>query len=178
MITNFGQQNSNLKLFFENYLVKSICIRSFSGRIFPHSDWIRRIQSKRRKIRTRKIPNTNTFHAVNISEARSPHETTMCPKCLIWMICRRFNPFHATDLFWYPLKILENQRFSDVFRGYQKRSAAWNALITTELNIYMKEVFDWYTATKQLWMNKYWKKMGQALFTIKNIGILVVEYLR
>ena len=178
MITNFGQQNSNLKLFFENYLVKSICIRSFSGRIFPHSDWIRRIQSKRRKIRTRKIPNTNTFHAVNISEARSPHETTMCPKCLIWMICRRFNPFHATDLFWYPLKILENQRFSDVFRGYQKRSAAWNALITTELNIYMKEVFDWYTATKPLWMNKYWKKMGQALFTIKNIGILVVEYLR
>ena len=36
------------------------------------------------------------------------------------------NPFHATDLFWYPLKTSENQRFSDVFRGYQKRSVAWN----------------------------------------------------
>ena len=29
-----------------------------------------------------------------------------------------FNPFHATDVFWYPLKTSENQRFSDVFRGY------------------------------------------------------------
>ena len=33
-----------------------------------------------------------------------------------------------TDLFWYTLKTLENQRFSDVFRGYQKRSKAWNGL--------------------------------------------------
>ena len=40
-----------------------------------------------------------------------------------------FNPFHATDLFWYPLKISENQRFSDVFRGYQKRSVTWNGLM-------------------------------------------------
>ena len=38
------------------------------------------------------------------------------------------NPFHATKLFWYPLKTSENQRFSDVFRGYQKRSVAWNGL--------------------------------------------------
>ena len=33
------------------------------------------------------------------------------------------NPFHATDLFWYPLKTSENQRFSG---GYQKISVAWN----------------------------------------------------
>ena len=38
------------------------------------------------------------------------------------------NPFYATDLFWYPLKTSENQRFSDVFRGYQKRPVAWNGL--------------------------------------------------
>ena len=31
------------------------------------------------------------------------------------------NPFHATDLFPYPLKT-ENQSFFDVFRGYRKRS--------------------------------------------------------
>ena len=36
------------------------------------------------------------------------------------------NPFHATDFFWYPLKTSENQRFFDVFRGYQERSMAWN----------------------------------------------------
>ena len=41
----------------------------------------------------------------------------------------QLNPFHVTDLFWYPLKTSENQRFSDVFRGYQKRSVTWNGLI-------------------------------------------------
>ena len=38
------------------------------------------------------------------------------------------NPFHATGLFWYPLKTSENLWFSDVFRGYQKRSVVWNGL--------------------------------------------------
>ena len=38
------------------------------------------------------------------------------------------NPFHATDLFWYPLKTSETQRFSDVFRGYQKSSVTWNGV--------------------------------------------------
>ena len=31
------------------------------------------------------------------------------------------NPFHATDLFLYLLKTLENLWFSDVFRGHRKR---------------------------------------------------------
>ena len=33
------------------------------------------------------------------------------------------NPFHTTCLFLYPLKTLENERYSDsdVFRGYRKR---------------------------------------------------------
>ena len=38
------------------------------------------------------------------------------------------NPFHATDLVWYPLKTSENLWVSDIFRGYQKRSVAWNGL--------------------------------------------------
>ena len=42
------------------------------------------------------------------------------------------NPFDATDLFWNLLKTSENQRFSDVFRDYQKRSAAWNGLKVAE----------------------------------------------
>ena len=37
-------------------------------------------------------------------------------------------PFHATDLFWYPLKTSENQGFFYVLRAYQKRSVAWNGL--------------------------------------------------
>ena len=38
------------------------------------------------------------------------------------------NPFHANDLFWCPLKTSENLWFSNVFRGYQKRSVTWNGL--------------------------------------------------
>ena len=34
------------------------------------------------------------------------------------------NQFHTACLFVYPLKTLENQRFSDVFRGYRKRPVA------------------------------------------------------
>ena len=40
----------------------------------------------------------------------------------------KFNPFHATDRFWYHLKKSENLRFFYVFWGYQKRSVAWNWL--------------------------------------------------
>ena len=42
------------------------------------------------------------------------------------------NPFHITDLFWYPLKTSENLWFSYVFRGYQRWSVAWNGLIIVE----------------------------------------------
>ena len=41
-----------------------------------------------------------------------------------------FNPFHEAILFLYPLKILENQKFADVFRGYRKRSITWSLLST------------------------------------------------
>ena len=43
---------------------------------------------------------------------------------IIKILENRINPFHANDLFWYPLKTLENQRFSDIFRRYQKGSVA------------------------------------------------------
>ena len=45
------------------------------------------------------------------------------------------NPFIATMIFLYPLKTSENQRFSDVFRGYRKRQVAWNELISSSVNI-------------------------------------------
>ena len=63
----------------------------FLVRIFPHSDWIRRerIQSECGKIRTRKTPNTDTFHAVSMLQ---------------------LNPFLANVPILYPLKT-ENQRW-------------------------------------------------------------------
>ena len=44
------------------------------------------------------------------------------PRSRIRIVFDYLNPFHATDLFWYPLKTSENLWFSDVFRGCQKRS--------------------------------------------------------
>ena len=41
------------------------------------------------------------------------------------------NQFHVAGLFFYPLKTSENQRFSDVFKGYRKKLMAWNGLRTT-----------------------------------------------
>ena len=52
--------------------------------------------------------------------------------------------FHAFyGLFLYPLKTLDNQRFSDVFRGCGKRPVVWNELIS-----------QWKSATKLVRMIK------------------------
>ena len=48
------------------------------------------------------------------------------------------NQFHDTDLFLYPLKTSENQRFFYVFRGYRKRSVAWNGLRVQRRLIFAK----------------------------------------
>ena len=40
------------------------------------------------------------------------------------LVTLTLNPFHATDLFLYPLKSSENQTFSDDFRGYRKKPVA------------------------------------------------------
>ena len=47
------------------------------------------------------------------------------------------NQFHATSLFRYLLKTSENQRFSNVFRGYRKRPVAWHELMNTEVFTYV-----------------------------------------
>ena len=107
------------------------------------------IHSKFRKIRTRKTPNTDTFHAVKVVAWRSIYLLrmvifhkpffTILQGQISWMIvydrnnewskrrnelCQNYfwknnkdqccvffflvNPFHATHLFWYPLKIYSN----------------------------------------------------------------------
>ena len=43
---------------------------------------------------------------------------------ILWNGVYFLNPFHATGLFRYPLKISENLWFSDVFREYRKRPVA------------------------------------------------------
>ena len=39
------------------------------------------------------------------------------------------NPFHAHDIFLYPVKTLENQVFKNVFREYRKIGVAYNKSI-------------------------------------------------
>ena len=42
------------------------------------------------------------------------------------ILLRGINPFLANVLFLYPLKTLENLRFSDVFRGHRNVASSWN----------------------------------------------------
>ena len=44
----------------------------------------------------------------------------------IWLYF--ISAFYSVGLFQYPVKILTNQRFSNVFRGYRKRPVTWNEL--------------------------------------------------
>ena len=57
---------------------------------------------------------------------------TMLRESLFWgphnIFWGPINPFHATGLFLYPLKTLENLWFPDVFRGYRRSPVAWNGL--------------------------------------------------
>ena len=48
--------------------------------------------------------------------------------------CIYFNPFHATDLFLYPLKTSEKKRFSDVFRVMRKNDDNVNIIVIFSLN--------------------------------------------
>ena len=51
-----------------------------------------------------------------------------CPISLKSTFKSCINPFHATGPFQHPLKTTENQRSTDVFRGYWKRPVVWNGL--------------------------------------------------
>ena len=55
-------------------------------------------------------------------------DTITFKKFALMSLLINFNPFDATGLCWYSLKASENQRFSDVFRGYRKRPVALNGL--------------------------------------------------
>ena len=43
------------------------------------------------------------------------------------------NPFHVNAPFLYPLKTAENQRFSDIFRGYKNGKLASKGLTSREI---------------------------------------------
>ena len=67
----FKKKNNNIRITRIRYCVKSARIRSFSGPYFPISGLetervCLRIQSECRKIRTRKTPDTDIFHAVRV----------------------------------------------------------------------------------------------------------------
>ena len=46
-----------------------------------------------------------------------------------------FNPFSTSVPYLYPLKTLENRRFSDIFRGYRSGTLVENGLKTMPFNL-------------------------------------------
>ena len=98
-----------------------------------NSEYWRLITLKRRCVSTVKelsqfqlFPNWNiqSCQEICFSQGLREHTTPCCLPLLKEILFLLINPFHATDLFWYPLRTSENLWFSDVFREYQKRSVA------------------------------------------------------
>ena len=71
-------------------------------------------------------------------------------------VCAHFqiNPFHTTDLFLHLLKISENRRFSDIFRGYRKwlvpLNGLWNPTFLQKLII---------KVLKAIFLKHYWQSL-------------------
>ena len=64
------------------------------------------------------------------------------------------NPWEGNISFLYPLKISENQRFSDVFRGYRKEHLTWNELIfcfSDTFREYRKGTLTWKEFSSNSW---------------------------
>ena len=75
------------------------------------------------------------FHLSNYKNPQSRpillKETFLASFRMIFDVCfwkYSLNPFHATGLVLYSLKMSKHKRFSDVFRRYSKRPLALNGL--------------------------------------------------
>ena len=94
----------------------------------------------------------------------------MCREILIlyrvlWNWLTLINRFHAIGLFLHPLKTSENQRFSDVFRGYRKRPVEWSRVKGDFES--QRYSFDLSREEKNEHSNRY--GIPEASFTCKNI---------
>ena len=92
-----------------NHFVKVSIFGVFLARIFPHSDRMRRDKEKCGKMRTRKTPNTDTFHKVNINHFHKNWKKTT-------------NDHNILTIIQYSLKInfiekLNNQNFPKLAHG-------------------------------------------------------------
>ena len=89
------------------------------------------------------------------------------------------DPFHATGLFIYPLKTSENQRFSDVFRGYRKRPVAWNELQLLSVVAFSRSNFrSQVTLRSKYWMNWLILPPSPSIYqiTFDHIPITILWY--
>ena len=99
-----------------------------------------------------------------------------------------FNPFHATDLFLYPVKTFESHRISEVFWGYRKRPVSWNGfsrlvLLQNSKWLYIKVNFIWvfHVHACEMKSENMWLKIkiiinGTTIFY--NNGKKVVKWIR
>ena len=82
------------------------------------------------------------------------------------------NPFYATSLFRYLLKISENFWFPDIFKGYRKRLVAWNGL--TRNRGIEEAVKNLWVATLYCW-GEVEQTMRKVTQTIRNSSIQHIE---
>ena len=108
------------------------------------------------------------LHMLNDTILKPYNETTLKCKYQLKQIptCREKMPHWFSNVpFLYPLKTSENQRFSDVFRGYRNRTLDWIGLIN---NLFTVKHSWWgsnpQTHKKELTVIKPWTISSETLF--------------
>ena len=87
-------------------------------------------------------------------------------------IDKAFNPFQVNVPFVYPPKMLENKRFSDVFRGYRIEALAWNGLRCSKLCKKISLVSQWILYIR----DKVFKNGPSKIFTLSYIMYLRINH--
>ena len=72
------------------------------------------------------------MHGTVRVDARTESIFSNIPSAEIFLVFTHFMPLVS---FYTTMKILENQRFSDVFRGYRKRPLSWNRLMLSHVTV-------------------------------------------
>ena len=81
------------------------------------------------------------FNLSFVELLRISNSATFPQRNLQNLMTERFSPFQSSVTFLYPLKTSENQRFSDVFRGYRNVTQDQNGL-KLNLEMFQKNVFE------------------------------------
>ena len=90
------------------------------------------------------------------------------------------DPFHATNIFLYPLKISENLDFSYGFRGYRKNPVTWNGLMLMRSLFEKRSFADVFQNSRcsKKYCNIHWKTPVLKSLLNKNASLKACNFIK